>query len=275
MDLTLHPTRLPATLEKWYIDVLLEDGTVLLVYLGALTLFGVRLARVTAELFLPGGSVVRGSASVHHIACGEGALQFGPAAVVGERLRFTTAGLSGDLVYQPRHPPSMLREPFLAEGDRTLHWAIEVPDADVSGTLEWPGSTRAVTGRGYRDRVWFDLLPWRFPIRELIWGRAVAGEHAATWVRAVTRQGIVGASWLDGRIVANDGSGGPPAGVVLGPGRVFLDADVASIEGLHLGALRGVLRRLSGDLHETKWQAPCTIADIAGVAVHERVLWRV
>lgn len=274
MDLTLHPARFPATLEKWYIDALLDDGTVLLVYLGALTLFRVRFARVMAELFSPGGPVARGSASARQIVGGENTLHFGPATLAGDRLRFATAGLSGDLVYQPRHQPFMLREPFLARGDRTLHWSVEIPDADVTGTLRWPGGALAVTGRGYRDRVWFDLAPWRFPIQELVWGRAVAGEHAATWVRAATDQGNVAASWLDGRVAPADGVGDLPPGVVIEPGRVFLDADVAALEGLRLRALSGLLRRLSGDIHEIKWQASCTIAGIQGMAVHEVVRWR-
>lgn len=274
MDLTLHPARFPTTLEKWYIDVLLDDGAVLLVYFGALTLSRVRFARITAELFPPDGPVVRGSAAVRHIVGAEGILRFGPATLAGDRLRFATAGLSGELVYHSRRPPCMLREPFLAEGSRTLHWSVEIPDADVTGTLGWPGGTRAIAGRGYRDRVWFDLLPWRFPIRELVWGRAAAGDHAATWVRATTDRRIIAASWLDGRAAAGDGGSGPPPEVTLGPARVFLDADVAGLEGLRLGALRGPLRRLTGDPHETKWQAPCTIAGAQGVAVYEVVRWR-
>lgn len=274
MDLSLHPTRFPATLEKWYIDVLLDDGAVLLVYLGTLTLSYLRVARVTAELYLPTGSGPRGSASAYHIAGGEDILHFGSATIAGDRLSFVTPGLSGELTYHPRHPPCTLREPFLAEGNRSLHWLVEIPDADVTGTLRWPGGERAIAGRGYRDRVWFDFPPWRFPIQELIWGRAAAGNHAATWVLATTDQGIVAASWLDGHMTPIDGASGLPAKVTLGPERIFLDADVASMEGLRLGAMRGLLRRFSGDPHQTKWQAPCVIAGERGVAVHEVVQWR-
>jgi hypothetical protein len=274
MDLTLHSPRFPSTLEKWYIDAQLEDGAILLIYLGVLTLFGVRLARLTAELFLPHGSVAHGSATVRHIRSNGNALQFGLASLVGDRLRFRTDGLSGDLLYQPRYPPCLLREPFLVEKRHSLHWAVEIPDADVTGTLAWSGKTLTVAGRGYRDRVWFDFLPWRFPIRDLRWGRAIAGEHAATWVCAATKQGAIAASWLDGRILATGESSAPPAAVVLASGRVFLDAEVTALEGLRLGALRSVFRLLSGDLHETKWQAPCTIDGVEGVAVHERVQWR-
>lgn len=272
MDLALHPTRFPATLEKWYFDALLDDGAVLLIYFGALTLSYVRLARVTAELFLPHGVGPHGSAAAHHIAGGEDILHFGPATIAGDRLSFVTSGLSGELIYRPRRPPCTLREPFLTEGGRALHWLVEIPDADVTGTLRWPGGARAVAGRGYRDRVWFDFPPWRFPIRELRWGRAAAGEHAATWVRATTDRGIVAASWLDGHTAAY--ASGPPAEITLGPSRVFLDADVIGMESLRLGALRGLLRRLSGDPHQTKWQASCVIAGERGTAVHEVVRWR-
>jgi hypothetical protein len=274
MDLTLRSPRFPSTVEKWYIDTLLEDGAVLLVYLGVLTLFGVRLARLTAELFPPHGPVVRGSATVRHIRSDGNTLQFGPATLIGDHLRFQTDSLSGDLLYQPRYPPCLLRAPFLTDGLRTLHWAVEIPDADVRGTLAWSGQTLTVAGRGYRDRVWFDFLPWRFPVRDLEWGRAIAGDHAATWVRAETKHGLIAASWLDGRILATGQSSAPPAAVHLASGRVFLDADVAALEGLRLGALRRLFGRLSGDLHETKWQAPCTIDGVEGLAIHERVQWR-
>lgn len=275
MDFTLHPARFPATLEKWYIDALLEDGSVLLVYLGALTISHVRLARLTADLFPPHGAGPHGSATVRQISGGKGALHFGPATIAGDRLSFTTPGLSGELIYRPRHAPCALREPFLAEGNRSLHWSVEIPDADVTGTLRWPGGERAIVGRGYRDRVWFDFPPWRFPIRELLWGRGVTGNHAATWVRATTDQERIAATWLDGHLVAADSASALPGEVTLGPSRVFLDTDVVSMEGLRLGALRGALQRLSGNPHQTKWQAPCVIAGEQGIAVHEVVRWQV
>lgn len=274
MDLTLHPTRFPFSLEKWYIDTLLDDGSVLLVYLGAITLCAVRLARVTAELYPAHGPIVRGSAPVRHIAGGENILRFGPATIEGDHLRFTTAGLSGELVMRPRYPPCALREPFLTEESRTLHWSIEIPDADVTGTLTWPGGTRAIAGRGYRDRVWFDLYPWRFPIREQIWGRAAAGDHAATWVRTTTHEGVITLSWLDGHMVETDAVTGLPVRVTLDSARAFLDADVVALEGLRLGGLHSVLRRISGNPHETKWQAACAIAGVEGEAVHEVVRWK-
>jgi hypothetical protein len=273
MDLSLWPAHLPVSLEKWYLDVLLADGTVCLIYIGSLAVCGRRLNRVTAELFRPGAATVRGSASVGALVGGTGFLHSAAASIEGERVRFHTDGLSGDLVYRPRFAPWRPREPFLSVGGRTLTWSVEIPDADVDGRLRWPGGSMAVRGRGYRDRVWFDVLPWRFPIARLVWGRAAAGAHAAIWSQATTAAGEVTAAWLDAGAVEFRPNEAAPIGIGLGPARVLLDADVASLEGLRLGSLRRLVGWLSGAPHETKWQAPCNIAAEPGVAVHEVVTW--
>lgn len=169
-DFSLRAPHFPVSLEKWYIDVLAADGTVCLVYVGTLALCGRRLNRVTAELFRPGAASVRGSARVGALVGGPGFLRSAVVSIEGERLRFNTDGLSGDLVYRARFAPWRLRESFLSVGRRTLTWSAEIPDADVEGRLSWPGGSMAVRGRGYRDRVWFDILPWRFPISRLVRG---------------------------------------------------------------------------------------------------------
>lgn len=268
MNLALRGGGWPFGLEKWYIDALLPDGSVLLVYLARVRLLGLPLTRLTVELFQPGQPDLRGAAVVRGARGGEDALRFGPCAIEGEILRFSTPGLSGELRYTPRHPPVTLLDPFLVEGRRQLTWAVELPDADVSGRLWWPGGERAVEGRGYRDRVWFDLPPWRFPLRRLVWGRAVAGPHAATWVEARTDTARVAARWEDGRVTLGEAT--PPA---LGPSRVLLETRVADIAGLRLGWLRPLLRRLSGDPHEIKRAGPAALGGVEGRAIHEVVTW--
>jgi hypothetical protein len=265
-NLALRPDRWPFSLEKWYLDVLLPDGTVLLVYLGRMRLFCVPFARVTAELFRPDGTVVRSDAAARDLSGGPDRLRFGAARIDGDLLTFELPGMSGALRYRPRHPAVSLREPFLVSGDRTLTWTVEIPDADVEGELRLPGGTVPIRGRGYRDRVWFDLLPWRFPIQELRWGRAVAGEHAATWVRARTSAGVVGAAWQDGRTL-------DAFEPTLGPDRALITSAIADLEGLRMGWLRPILRRISGDPREVKWAAPATIDGDPGVAIHEVVRW--
>ena len=46
MNLAFRKPTFPATMEKYYNDVLLPDGSVLLIYLGTVSLFGVRFARL-------------------------------------------------------------------------------------------------------------------------------------------------------------------------------------------------------------------------------------
>ena len=268
MNLALRGGGWPFGLEKWYIDTLLPDGGVLLVYLARIRLFGLPIARLTAELLRPGMEAVRGNAVVIHARGGEDSLVFGPCSIEGNVIRWHTAGLSGELSFVPRYGPVCLRAPFLASGRRCLLWTVEVPDAEVTGQLRWPGGQLAVCGRGYRDRVWFDLLPWRFPIRRLVWGRAVAGAHATTWVGVQTDTGAVADRWQDGSVGAGDGH--PSA---LGPSRVLVDTRVADIAGLRLGLLKPLLRRLTGDPREVKRAGPAEVAGVPGVSIHEVVEW--
>jgi hypothetical protein len=268
VNLALRGGRGPFLLEKWYADVLLDDGSVLIVYLAWMRIFGVRLARVRAELHRAGQPPVVGHATARDVKGSEDALAFGPARIEGRTLAWETEGLSGTLRYDPRHPAVTLREPFLESGSRRLLWTVEIPDADVFGELRWPGGAAEIRGRGYRDRVFFDIPPWRFPIRELRWGRAVAGPHACIWNAAVTDVGTIAARWQDGRIVAAEG-----ALPELTDTRVIVRTAVADIEGLRLGWLRPLLRRLTRDPRETKSASAARLDGEPGRAVHEVVLW--
>jgi len=267
VSLALRGGRGPFVLEKWCVDVLAPDGTVLLVYLGWMRVLGAPLARVTAELFRPDGSVVRGHAKARVIRAAADRLEFGPATLRADSLSWRTPGLSGELRFSARHPAATPRDPFLEDGGRRLLWTVEVPDADVEGELRWPGGATALEGRGYRDRVWFDLRPWRFPIRELRWGRAVSASHATTWVAARTGHGEIAATWTDGAVA--QGAREPE----FGPGRVLVEGRVADLPGLRFGVLRPLLRRLTRDPREVKWAGPATLAGEPARAVHERVVW--
>ena len=88
----------PFSFEKWYIDTLLPDGSVLIVYLGRMHLLGLSLGRVNAELLRPGRPPIKGHAIARRVH-GEGdTLRFGSAIIDGEWLSFKTAGLSGAAV---------------------------------------------------------------------------------------------------------------------------------------------------------------------------------
>ena len=272
MRMQLGPPRWPFTMEKWYVDALLPDGTVLLVYVGRMYLCGLSWPRVTAELFRADGSVVRGAAVAKPSEGLGEALDVGAACIDADSIRFETTGLSGELKMRPRFAPVTLLDPVWATKSRRLTWVMEVPDADVEGHVRWPGGALAIEGRGYRDRVRMEISPWRFPIRRLVWGHAAAGPHAAVWLQLDTETGPIQARWRDGRIGSD--REGLHDGVTLDDDTPFLDADILDLDGLALGPLRGPLKRLGGDPHETKLRAAATIDGHPGRAVHEVVVWR-
>lgn len=261
--------RWPFTLEKRYFDVLTQDGTLLIVHVAWMRLAGARVGRVIADLLRPRALRLGGVARAGRADEEGGRMSCGAAVLEGNVLAFETPGLSGEIHYAPRHPPVALGAPLLRDGGRRLDWTVDVPDADAEGTLWWPGGSMEIAGRGYADRVWTDLLPWRSPIRELRWGRIAAEEHASVWVQARTRHGEVAAGWADGaRAEPRDCHG------EVDPGRLVLDGPAAELEDLRLGALRPLLRRLLRDPEEKKWVSTAALRGSRGVAVREHVRWR-
>ena len=269
VDLSVGQARWPFTLEKRYVDVLAPDGTVLLVYLGWLSLGGLRLRRVTADLFQPGAVARRGSAVTGRARGGEGWADFGAARIDGENLSFETIGLSARLTIRPRHPPSSPRVPLLSLGPHRVEWTVEVPDADAEGEVRWPGGSLRLAGRGYRDRVWMDLPPWRPVLHELEWGRIAAAGHASTWLRLEAAGQRISAGWIDGRSAPAEACQGS-----LRDQRLLVQGRVADLEGLGLSLLRPVVRRLARDPHQVKWACTAELLGAPGVAIHELVRWR-
>jgi hypothetical protein len=233
-----------------------------------LRLLGVLVAWVSAELQWPDGRVRRGGALARRIREEESTLRFGPATIEGARLTWTTTGLSGDLEMAPRHPAVVLCDPVFADGKQLVRWWVEVPDADVRGTLTWPGGGGDVRGRGYRDRVIARAVPWRFPMRRLLWGHASAGNQAAVWFEAETKERVLSAGWENGRV--NDLAATIPE---LEQGRVVLDERLGERLAGRVRVLRSPLRRLTSDPHQTRWASGARLMGEAGRAVYEEVRW--
>lgn len=260
--------RWPFTLEKWYVDVLSDDGAVLILYFGRVWTFGRQVARFTADLFLPGGNAIGGHAVASPREENGQTLVFGPAVMEPDRIVWETPGLSGELRVTPRYRPVELLSPFLRAGDRSIRWNIEIPDADVQGVLRWKGGERVLSGRGYRDWVWLDIAPWRLRLQELRWGRAVAASSAAVWVEAQTPESLIQARWLNGNVINADWP------VELQESRTLLETSVVDLEGLRLSVFRPLARALTGNPHEIKWSARARIGSLAGIGIHERVRWQ-
>jgi len=255
-----------ALVEKWYIDTLLDDGGVLIVYLLWMRNAGIASAEVRAELHTAEGSVHKGRARAPRVAGGE-RLDFGSARLEGEQLVWDTPGLSGSLTMTPRHPAVQLCDPVFDDGRQCVRWTVEVPDADVRGHVRLPGMERAIRGRGYRDRVYCNVIPWRFPMRSLRWGRAAAGRHASIWFAARTTDGAVSARWDDGV-----GGGGEAPPTARGA-RLLLDERLAETSSPPLAPLRAFARWLLSDPHQRRWTAETSISGASGHAIYEEVLW--
>jgi hypothetical protein len=255
--------------EKWYVDTLLDDGGVLIVYLFWMRNAGIASAEVRAELHTAEGSVHRGRARAARIRGGEDELLFGPARIAGTLFAWETPGLSGVLTMKPRRDAAVLCDPVFLDGRQTIRWTVEVPDADVEGRLFLPGGARAIKGRGYRDRVYCNVIPWRFPLRTLTWGRAVAGAHASIWFRAEMGRGEACARWEDGCVRRE-----PPAVPETRASRLLLDERLAERVCRGAPPLRPVARWLLSDPHQRRWTAAATLGGQGGRALYEEVHWR-
>ena len=258
----------PFTLEKWYADVLLPDGTVILVYLVQFRALGFSRALVTANCpaRVPGHSRRRSRAA------GRGGQGVARPRCCPNRRRgpvLRDSGLAGRLKYSARSPPAALGAPFVAQRQRTLEWTVEVPDADVEGEVAWPGGRLPIRGRGYRDHVWLDVLPWRMPLRGLAWGRVAAGAARDDVDRRPAGGGRRSLRRL-GRWEDNPGGGAPGhARRVTSPRRVGGGGPARPEPG-------GATPRLAAPGARPprgEMACPATIGGHAGVAIHERVRW--
>ena len=55
---------------------------------------------------------------------------------------------------------------------------------------------------------------------------------------------------------------------------VLVDNAIYDLDGLRMGVIRPLLRRVAGDPWETKWSAQAHIGADTGRAIHEVVRWR-
>ncbi len=242
---------------KLYADVVSDDGTVTIVYLTWLEVWGARFASAGVERYGPDGS-----REVQHAQ--PQAWEFDPDSVGegwGVRLDLPNADL--ELHYQaalsPWRPPG-------ESPDRAMEWRVLIPRASVVGRA----AGRELRGTGYCD--WVDLRrpPRLLGMRRLRWGRVhlpsetvvlTALEFASgrTWSRAGRWQGR---ELQPHRGAAELGEGQAPV-------RVLHDGPGLDRARFPAAATRFVARALTGALHERRWLA--RPGGGSGWAIHERV----
>jgi len=241
---------------KLYADVVSGDGTVTIVYLTWLELWGARFASAGVERYGPDGG-----REVQHAR--PQAWQFNPDSVGegwGVRLELPT----GDLELRYQFALSSWR-PNGDLPDPAMEWRVLIPRATVVGR----SSGQEFRGTGYCDWVELRRPPRLLGMRRLRWGHVHLPSETVVFTAL---EFASGRTWSRvGRWQGRELQ--PPSGAVeLGEGhtpiRVLHDGPGLDRARFPAAATRFVARALTGPLHERRW-----LARPAGSAwaVHERV----
>ena len=198
-----------------------------------------------------------------------------------------------DIVYAPTEK-SWIPNPdgiLLTEGPGALRWIVPIPSAQVEGTIRAGGKETKVTGLGYHDVVATDIPPWRLPIRELLWGRALGGGWTVVFSQITKRQGAVlqnfhvsGHPGSGQSFVLQAGEDDAAARISLGNRtltlklkRIVEESRVTTEDRVRSRFLRAAMAGISGDPFEKKMLSDAFFGDgsslRAGSAFHERVVW--
>lgn len=255
-------------LDKWYLDVVTDEGAAAICY-AARYRWG--LAR-------------GGYASVLYAAPGVGALEQATRRHVEwpREDRDTITWRSGPLqvLGRWRRDAAPIARGLLDEPADAVHWTCHMPRARASVQL----ADATLEGLGYIESLRLRMPPWKLPISSLHWGRHTSSRHSLVWIEwtgAEERRWV----WLDGMLqpaaILPDGglSGLEDGGSLrLEPFRDLRDSPVLSTIG---GLLPSLARRLAGPLgrmHERKHLARSAIVRDGrpldqGWTVHEEVTW--
>jgi len=167
--------------EKWYFDVQCDDGTFAFLYFAGFTLLGKRSGQFVVCLSPPDGDAVMRSLpySGRRIETDKDRTRaaFG-SGLVSSRPEGLVRCAQDDVEIELRYSPT--DQPWIPGGDglllerkrRALLWQVPMPCAEVNGTITLGDRSARIEGVGYHDFVQTDIPPWRFPLKELIWGRA-------------------------------------------------------------------------------------------------------
>jgi hypothetical protein len=179
---------------KWYFDAQADDGSFVFLYFADLWLAGTRGGQLVVCLAPAGGPPCLRAFSIpgRCVAVSEDCRQaeFGSGALTtaGTGLvRFKKDDTEISLSYVPRDPPWLPPDDgrLLTLDGRQLVWHVPVPRAAANGTVTIGSTSVSFAGLGYHDFVETDIPPWKLPLRELLWGRALGRDGALIWNRLV------------------------------------------------------------------------------------------
>lgn len=248
-------------ISKWYLDLVTDDGTALVVYVVSVGWSGVRID-VASTLFAPADAPPVERTVWTGVSAPESD---------GETARFRHDGLGVAGEWRRASPPlaATLLAPGDGEGEGEVRWWCGYPSA--SAAVEIDG--RKLGGCGYVELLTMTRPPWTLPLRQLRWGRYASPSHAAVWIdwsggpprRWAWLDGAPrGDATLDGERVVDLGGG---ASIEVHPVRELCDRRSLRILSARLPALAPLFPGPLGELRDVKRLARGTLR--CGAAVDE------
>jgi hypothetical protein len=154
-------------LTKWYLDVVAPDGVAVIGYAAELSWGDVRLHYASTLLARPQGASHPSTRATLHTA---------QPVDDGARITWRSNPLAVDGEWRPLAAPTGAT--LYASPDGAVRWDCRYPRARAR--VEVDGAV--VEGLGYVERLELTLPPWKMPIRELRWGRALTETEGVVWV---------------------------------------------------------------------------------------------
>lgn len=204
--------------EWWYLDALLDDGTVVVVWFGDNWLPGHRQHVYSIEVTTPDGHKHEHAQLLERTGSfsTEGAdVRFGSHRFQGDgttwHIRVDPAeaeGLGCDLHLTRTAPSHRPGTGYFGDEDEFFAWLSAAPEGTLEGTLTVDGLTREVQGSGYHDHNWGDTAPWEL-MEGWWWGRATVDGYTVVMadLRGTKKRGSTALPLLyvaaDGQVVVD------------------------------------------------------------------------
>jgi hypothetical protein len=255
------------SLDKWYMDVVADDGEVLVAYAAEVHLFALNLHY--ASILQHRGKERRAVAS----------LRKATPEVEGRTLRWDSRALGVRGTWSAETPGEGTKETLLEKDGGTVEWDCLMPLARVEVEL----AGRTLRGLGYAEHLTMSIAPWDLPLEELRWGRFTAEGASVVWLdwrgphqkKIVLKHGARVDGLVEERLIEVPAD---EARLTLEAGEVIREGALGSGA---LGAIAEIHPRLPSKLLamvERKVVAPATLEQpfappVHGWAISEIVKW--
>lgn len=172
-------------LSKWYLDVIGDDGALAIAYVARLG-YGALSIDYASLLSADASGKVDTRTSLRRAN-----------DPVFDGARFAWAAPALSLAAQGIARAPSVAATLLESDAGSVVWTCHAPAADVLVTVDG----RELRGLGYFEHVELTVPPWKLPLQELRWGRAISANDSVVWIdwredgssraRLAARRGVV------------------------------------------------------------------------------------